>query len=311
MLDKIKLNDFCDNEIFDFIKQFLEFLRVEKKYSINTIKAYHCDIGYFIKFLFNLKEQNINKNLLENITLSDFRKWLSNRANDHSNSSNARAVASLRGLFKFLNRNNFIKNCEIEKLKTPKNIKPLPRPVDFIDIEKIIEAIGDIRKTSWQIKRDRALIYLIYGAGLRISEALRINLLSLENQQDLVITGKGKKQRMVPLLGKVIEEVNSYLKELPFKINQYQPIFVNKNNEVMSRFDYNFLIKTIRRKLNLSEKITPHSFRHSFATHLLESGSDLRSIQDLLGHESLATTQKYTKVNRSTLIEAYQKFSIR
>lgn len=196
MLDKIKLSDYCDNEIFDFVKQFFEFLRVEKKYSANTFQAYYCDIVYFIKFLFNLKGQNINKNLLENITISDFRKWLSNRANDHSNSSNARAVASLRGLFKFLNRNNLIKNCEIEKLKTPKNIKPLPRPVDFIDIEKIIEAIGDIRKISWQIKRDRALLYLIYGAGLRISEALRINLLSLENQRDLVITGKGKSKEL-------------------------------------------------------------------------------------------------------------------
>jgi integrase/recombinase XerC len=152
---------------------------------------------------------------------------------------------------------------------------------------------------------------LIYGTGLRISEALRVNLLALENKRDLVVMGKGKKQRIVPLLVKVNQAINEYLHELPFDLNGYQPIFLNNNKQTMTRFDYNFLIKTIRRKLNLSETITPHSFRHSFATHLLEGGSDLRSIQDLLGHESLATTQRYTKVNRSILIDAYQKFSNR
>jgi integrase/recombinase XerC len=311
MLKEIDVNNFCDEKIFDFINQFLEFLKVEKKYSINTLKAYKNDIFYFIKFLFNLKEKIVNENFLEEINLYDLRKWLSHRAQDHVNSSNARAVAVIRSFFKFLNRNSLLKNREVEKLKTPKNIKPLPRPVDYLDIKKIIEAVSQIRKISWQIKRDQALLYLIYGTGLRISEALRINLLALENQQDLVVMGKGKKQRIVPLLSKVKEAINEYLQELPFELNAYQPIFLNKNKQTMTRFDYNLLIKTIRRKLNLSETITPHSFRHSFATHLLESGSDLRSIQDLLGHESLATTQKYTKVNRSTLIEAYQKFSNR
>ncbi len=311
MLKKIAINNLIDDKIIDFISQFIEFLRVEKKYSLNTINAYKSDIFYFIKFMSNLKEKIVNEIFLEELSLHDLRKWLSFRAQDHTNSSNARAVASIRSFFKFLNRHNLLKNCEIEKLKTPKNIKPLPRPVDLIDIEKIIEAVSKIRKISWQIKRDRALIYLIYGAGLRISEALRLNLLALENQQDLVIMGKGKKQRIIPLLNFVRNAINEYLSELPFKLNHYQPIFINKNNQPMTRFDYNVLIKTIRRKLNLSETISPHSFRHSFATHLLESGSDLRSIQDLLGHESLATTQKYTKVNRSSLIDAYQKFSNR
>jgi integrase/recombinase XerC len=311
MLKEIDINNFCDKKICDFIGQFLEFLKVEKKYSPNTLKAYKNDIFYFIKFLFNLKEKIINENIFEEINLYDLRKWLSHRAQDHVNSSNARAVAVIRSFFKFLNRNSLLKNREIEKLKTPKNIKPLPRPVDYLDIKKIIEAVAQIRKISWQVKRDQALLYLIYGTGLRISEALRINLLALENQENLVVMGKGKKQRLVPLLSKVKEAINEYLQELPFELNAYQPIFLNKNKQTMTRFDYNLLIKTIRRKLSLSEEITPHSFRHSFATHLLESGSDLRSIQDLLGHESLATTQKYTKVNRSALIEAYKKFSNR
>ncbi len=311
MLKELDINNLCDKKILDLIDQFLEFLKVEKKYSINTLKAYKNDISYFIKFLFNMKEKIVNVNFLEEINLHDLRKWLSFRSKDHVNSSNARAVAVIRSFFKFLNRNSLLKNREVEKLKTPKNIKPLPRPIDVVDIRKIIEAVGQIRKISWQVKRDQALLYLIYGTGLRISEALRVNLLALENKRDLVVMGKGKKQRIVPLLAKVNQAINEYLHELPFDLNGYQPIFLNNNKQTMTRFDYNFLIKTIRRKLNLSETITPHSFRHSFATHLLEGGSDLRSIQDLLGHESLATTQRYTKVNRSILIDAYQKFSNR
>jgi len=311
MLKELDVNNLCDKKFYEFTDQFFEFLRVEKKYSPNTLKAYENDIYYFTKFMYILKEKIVNESLLEEINLHDLRKWLSFRAQDHVNSSNARAVAVIRSFFKFLNRNSLLKNREVEKLKTPKNIKPLPRPVDYLDIKKIIEAVAQVRKISWQIKRDQALLYLIYGTGLRISEALRINLLALENQQDLVVMGKGKKQRIVPLLTKVKEAINDYLQDLPFELNSYQPIFVNKNNQTMTRFDYNLLIKTIRRKLNLSEAITPHSFRHSFASHLLENGSDLRSIQDLLGHESLATTQKYTKVNRSSLIEAYKKFSNR
>lgn len=311
MLEKLEINQICDEVIINQLKQFLQFLKVEKKYSQNTIEAYQRDIFYFFKFYGNLKNQKVNKAILENITLQDLRNWLSFRMQDHANSSNSRAVGVLRSYFKFLNRHNLINNQELQKLKSPKTVKSLPRPVEFEDIKKIIDEVANIRKIHWQILRDQALLYLIYGCGLRISEALAVNKMALENKSDLMITGKGKKQRIVPVLPIVFKKIDDYLKNCPFDLANTTPIFVGKNGQTIKRFDYNFLIKTIRRKLNLSDKISPHSFRHSFASHLLQTGGDLRSIQDLLGHESLSTTQKYTMVNQQKLIEAYEKYSKR
>lgn len=311
MLEKLEVNQICDETIIDQLKQFLQFIKVEKKYSLNTILAYERDIFYFLKFYHNLKNQKVNKAILENITLRDLRSWLTYRMQDHSNSSNSRAVGVLRSFFKFLNRHNLIENKEFQKLKSPKTVKPLPRPVEFDDIKKIIDEVANIRKIRWQILRDQALLYLIYGCGLRISEALSINKLALENKSELMITGKGKKQRLIPMLPIVLKKIDDYLKICPFPLANTTPIFVGNKGNTIKRFDYNLLIKKIRRKLNLSEKISPHSFRHSFASHLLEKGGDLRSIQDLLGHESLSTTQKYTKINQQKLIEAYQKYSKR
>lgn len=248
----------------------------------------------------------------------DLRKWLSSRGLDHANSSNARAVAVLRSFFKFLKRNNLIINQEIGKLKTPKIVKSLPRPVAIVDIKKIIDEISVVRKKDWHVKRDQALVYLIYGCGLRISEALSIRLVDIQNFQNIVVTGKGKKQRIIPLLEPVVDALKKYFQKCPYNFNNdlnnpltLKGIFIKDNGQAMTRFDYNQLITLIRRRLNLSEDITPHSFRHSFATHLLQNGSDLRVIQDLLGHESLSTTQKYTKIDRIKIIEAFQKFANR
>jgi integrase/recombinase XerC len=138
-----------------------------------------------------------------------------------------------------------------------------------------------------------------------------VKLIDLQNQQNLVITGKGKKQRIIPLIPLVKKMIDEYLKICPIDLNKSTSIFVDDHGKVIKRFSYNSLITKICRSLNLSDKISPHSFRHSFASHLLENGSDLRSIQDLLGHESLATTQKYTKIDRKRIIDSYQKFANR
>jgi integrase/recombinase XerC len=293
-------------------------LQVEKKYSSNTIEAYHRDLVFFLNFFSDLKQTKVDVDTLESLSLFDLRKWLSQRSLNHANSSNARAVAVLRSFFKFLKRRNLITNQEIDKLKTPKIVKSLPRPVAIIDIKKIIEEIAVIRKKEWHAKRDQALIYLVYGCGLRISEALSVRMIDIQNFENLVVMGKGKKQRIVPLLEPVINALRKYFQICPYNLNadlnnplRLQSIFLKDNGQAMTRFDYNQLITLIRRKLNLSEDITPHSFRHSFATHLLQNGSDLRVIQDLLGHESLSTTQKYTKIDRVKIIEAFQKFANR
>lgn len=318
MIENFKENNTNSEIVKQYLNKFLNFLQVEKKYSSNTIEAYHRDLVFFLNFFSDLKQTKVDVDTLESLSLYDLRKWLSQRSLNHANSSNARAVAVLRSFFKFLKRHNLIANQEIDKFKTPKIVKSLPRPVAIVDIKKIIEEIAVIRKKEWHVKRDQALIYLVYGCGLRISEALSVRMIDIQNYQNLVVMGKGKKQRVVPLLETVVDALKKYFQICPYNLNfdlsnpiRLQSIFLKDNGQAMTRFDYNQLITLIRRKLNLNDDITPHSFRHSFATHLLQNGSDLRVIQDLLGHESLSTTQKYTKIDRVRIIEAFQKFANR
>ncbi|MBP7709798.1 MAG: tyrosine recombinase XerC [Rickettsiales bacterium] len=311
MAEALEIKDKCDSSVTHLIEKFLRFLEVEKKYSPHTISSYRTDIFYFFDFLFRVKAKTLSQNDLENLSVHDFRKWLSERLPNHVNASNARALASLRSMFRFFNQNQLLKNQEISKIKTPKIAKPVPKSVDQIDIKKIFGEILNIRKTLWQAKRDVALLTLIYGCGLRISEALSVSKKSLENSQTLIVTGKGKKQRMVPLLEVVKQRIDEYLAACPFPLNFDQPIFLGPKGDAYIRNNFAALIQKVRRNLNLAETITPHAFRHSFATHLLEAGGDLRTIQELLGHESLSTTQRYTKIDKARLLSVYEKFSKR
>ncbi len=318
---KLAESKMCNQEVVDLVVEFLQFLQSEKRYSKNTIIAYGSDIADFIEFLCNNKKAIIEPNFFSKIMLGDFRAWLSSRIERKtSNSSNSRAIASLRSFFKFLKKNAAISNYEIEKIKTPKVLKPLPRPIQFIDIERVLSCIKEFRKNEWEILRDQVIFLLIYGCGLRISEALSVSKDSLGDFNSILITGKGKKQRIIPLLDTVAFSIKEYLKKCPqdffkksdeklqLEFDKTKSIFFSKTGDAYSYQEFSTLVVKIRRHLNLSESVTAHSFRHSFATHLLESGGDLRSIQELLGHENLSTTQKYTKVDRARLIDACQRF---
>lgn len=300
-----KINEICGQKIVLLLEKFSRYIEAERGYSLHTLNSYKTDILYFLDFIAKEKAKVLDENDLEELTIYDFRGWLGSRMEDHNNASNARALASLRAFFKYLNENNLIKNRQIEKIKTPKIGKAIPKAVEVLDIEKLFDEIAKFRKNSWEAKRDQALLSLLYGCGLRISEGLSISKKSLENNHVLTVTGKGKKQRMVPLLPIVKKRIEEYLVQLPFALKDDCGIFVSRSGKPYSRFDFDHLIKDLRRNLNLSETITPHSFRHSFATHLLESGGDLRSIQQLLGHENLSTTQRYTKVDKSRLLSVY------
>ncbi len=308
MSKALNIDKHCSKEVLNLLEKFFVFLEKEKKYSAHTIISYRTDLFYFFNFLFNFKEKSVTNSMLENLTVNDFRKWLSARLENHVNASNARGLSSLRSFFRFLAKNNFLKNDDIEKIKTPKTAKSVPKSVDEIDINKIFAAITQIQKTDWLIKRDVALLTLIYGCGLRISEALCVSKKSLANNEFLIIDGKGNKQRMVPMLPVVRKRINEYLAICPFAPTQDVSIFFGQRGAPYVARIFSRLIQQIRRHLNLQETVTPHAFRHSFATHLLEAGGDLRTIQELLGHESLSTTQRYTKVDRARLLSAYEKF---
>jgi len=311
MPKNLEIKELCDDFVNKIIIDFFIFLQKEKKYSNNTISSYQDDISNFIYFIYKATNNIIDKNFLEKLAVADFRSWLSERLSNHGNNSNARAISTLRSFFRFLNENNLIENRQIFRIKTPKVSKPLPRAIEFADIKKIIEKLENFHKNRWEIDRDQAILFLVYGCGLRISEALSLNKIALQNQSNLVITGKGKKQRMVPLIPIIKNKIDNYLAKCPFEIKPQQPIFLTKFNKAYSRRSFAGLILTLRRALNLSEDITPHAFRHSFATALLQENVDLRTIQELLGHESLSTTQRYTKIDRVRLIESFKKFSTR
>ncbi|MFZ9181050.1 MAG: tyrosine-type recombinase/integrase [Rickettsiales bacterium] len=293
------------------IIQFINYLTYEKKYAENTIISYITDILDFIKFIYKLKNNIVNKKNLEELELVDFRSWLGERLDNHINNSNARALSALRSMFKYFEKNNLITNRKIFKIKIPKLSKTLPRAIDFNDVKRIISTLENYHEEPWENAREIAITFLIYGCGLRISEALSINKIMLENSQSLIINGKGQKQRLVPMIPIVKEKIEKYLELCPFKNNPAIPIFVNKKNKKYLRTVYANIIAEIRKNLNLSDDITPHAFRHSFATALLEENVDLRTIQDLLGHSKLTTTQRYTKIDKIKLIQNYKKFSNR
>lgn len=329
MIKALEIDKQCSDEVKKLLEKFFVFLEVEKKYSAHTLVSYRTDLFYFCDFIFCSKEKIVDKDMLQNLNLHDFRRWLAARLENHINASNARGLSSLRSFFRFLSKNNLLQNADIEKIKTPKIAKAVPKAVDGVDIDKIMAAIRDSKleddnnlasntkigslntakqKPEWQIKRDLALLTLIYGCGLRISEALAITPKSLANNDFLIVNGKGNKQRMVPLLPIVRKRINDYLAECPFKPLQTKSIFFGARGKPYLARIFSRLLQNIRRHLNLAETITPHAFRHSFATHLLSAGGDLRVIQELLGHESLSTTQRYTKVDKDRLLSAYAQF---
>ncbi len=306
---KEKLDNIVCNTTANFITKFLNYLEYEKKYSSHTILAYREDILGFFDFLFDYENENvISIDRLEKLTLVDFRLWLTRKLDKLDNRSRARKISSLRSLFNFLNRNNLLKNNEITKIKTPKISKLLPKPVTVENIKIIISEIKKLKRSNWENERDIAIILLLYGCGLRISEALSINKNSLSNGEFIKIDGKGKKQRIVPTISPISKQISIYLTACPFDIKNTQKIFRTAKNQDYYAFAFQNLISKLRKKLNLPENITPHSFRHSFASHLLEEGADIRSIQILLGHEMLGTTEIYTKITKNNLISNYQRF---
>ncbi len=292
--------------IFAWVKQ----LAHERNLSPHTVRSYHLDVKSFVIFLNEYEAKKISLSFLEEIDLKIFRSWNSDmRRENKSPKSVSRALSSLKSLFLFLKNHHGISNEAVFRVQTAKVAKSLPRPIDVEDTKNFIAEISKKEIKDWLNFRNRALIMLIYGCGLRISEVLGLRFKEI-SQNHIKVLGKGKKERIVPLLGIVRESIVEYMSACPFaeKIKEnHCAIFLNSRGGELSARSFQMIVKEIARKLNLPENATPHAFRHSFATHLMAEGLDLRSIQELLGHENLSTTQIYTKVNVANLLESYKK----
>lgn len=291
----------------NLIQEWKSFLTHEKGFSEHTASAYVIDLEYFFKFLTVYQDVNVTISILEGLTIRDFRSWLTYRKKENfAASSTARAIAAVKNFFKFLIRFHNFSNKIIFTLRTPKQMESLPKALNEFQASTALINMQEMTKENWQGKRDEALLYLIYGCGLRISEALSIKVKDLSSDT-LRIIGKGNKERILPILPQVVSHIRQYLDLCPYPYDNNDYIFVGKQGKKLDPGVFQRQIRILRRALNLPESTTPHAFRHSFATHILSNGGDLKSIQELLGHQDLTTTQKYTKIEPSHLLKVYKK----
>jgi len=200
-----------------------------------------------------------------------------------------------------------VSNATIKAVRSPKPKPPLPKPISIEDSLDVIKAVSKLSDTPWISKRDVAVFTLLYGCGLRIDEALSLNNVDKPDGDVMTITGKGNKQRIVPILPIVSDAIKVYAEACPFSEQPNNPLFVGARGGRLNAGVVQRLMRKVRHQLGLPNTATPHALRHSFATHLLGAGGDLRTIQELLGHSSLSTTQRYTSVDSKRLLEVYKK----
>lgn len=302
MRQEIKYN--AESQLKEIIKNWLSWLKDERGYSLNTLDAYARDFSDFTMFF----EKELSLNTLGSLDVRDFRNYIASlSARGKDKSSTARRISTLKNFYRFLERSNLAKNTSISVISSPKRPKILPKALDIDDTFEVLKESKLFEKNSWQGLRDAAIFTILYGCGLRISEALSLNLGDINNNDFVCIRGKGNKERIVPVLPQVKDAVNAYLLECPYHLHNGEALFIGARGERLSPRIIQRQMQKIRAYLGLPDTLTPHALRHSFATHLLAQGTDLRSIQELLGHASLTTTQRYTDVNIEKLKEEYRK----
>lgn len=293
----------------EYVAEFIEYLTQTKNYSVHTATAYETDIRDFIKFYNNYIGADVG---ISNIAKADaicFRAWMADRARRNlSHKSTARALSSLRGFYKFLANRHNIENDAIGLISSPKVPRKLSKAIDVTDVEHMHDAISAIDESEpWIAARDWALVMLLFGCGLRISEALGLTNSDVRGRPDsLRILGKGSKERIVPMLPVVMDAIEKYMRIRPFGNGANDALFRSVRGLPMSPRMAEKVVEKLRHYLQLPDYVTPHALRHTFATAMLAGGADLRSLQELLGHSSLSTTQLYTKVNMSEIMNVYE-----
>lgn len=290
------------------IRKWYGRLLGEKRSSPLTLIAYHRDVSIFFDFLCDHLGGPADLAALDKLQIRDFRAFLTHRRNDGLTSrSLARNLSSVRSFFSFLDRAGVLSNAALKALRTPKIPHGIPKPVAETAARAMIAETGEIDSAPWIAARDAAILTLLYGCGLRISEALGLNRNDAPLPEILHITGKGRKERLVPVLPVARNAVNEYLTLCPFGLEPTDPLFIGARGKRIDQRIVRGLVIKLRSRLQLADTVTPHAFRHSFATHLLAAGGDLRAIQELLGHASLSTTQMYTEVESQRLLDIYDK----
>ena len=298
----------CAPDLQAALDDWLRWLRSEKRVSPHTLSAYQRDVARFLGFLSEHGGERPGLTAITALKVSDFRSYLAARQRDGlSASSRARGLSAVKSLLRFLNRNDLAENTAFDSLVRPKVPKSLPRPLTVPDAVRAVEEVVTLAEEPWVQARDAAVLCLLYGCGLRISEALSLNRHDVPREGPLRILGKGNKERLVPVLPVVRQAVDAYLSLCPFPAEADAPLFFGVRGKRLGPRVIQARMQQLRSALGLPASATPHALRHSFATHLLGGSGDLRTIQELLGHASLSTTQRYTDVDSARLLEIYRK----
>lgn len=291
---------------------WFSYIQSEKRASAKTLEAYRRDMRQFLAFLAQHLGGPVSIADLASLRAADFRSFMAARRREGIESrSLARQLSAIRGLFRFLERKGVLSNPAIGSIRSPKIPHSVPKPLPLSAATRLTkgETMAEDEKTPpWVLARDTAILTLLYGCGLRISEALGLQRHDFpdKGQDVLTITGKGSKTRIVPMLPIVREAVETYLQLYPHDLPINGPLFVGVKGARLNPRMVQRRLEQARGALGLPDTATPHALRHSFATHLLGAGADLRSIQELLGHASLSTTQIYTEVDQAHLLRQYE-----
>jgi integrase/recombinase XerD len=292
------------NEFNDKIEDFLTYLLMDKKYSSNTIDSYKRDLFKYRDFVCKELKKNINE-----LKKEDLKNYLSYLNKDKLNSKTiSRNISSIRSFYKFLLIENYVISNPIELIELPKLKKTLPTVLSEDEINQLL----DINLTDDYSFRNKAMLELMYATGLRVSELINLKIHDIDLDNALLRTlGKGSKERIIPIGDFAIKYIREYLNNhrnnlIKFKNNDY--IFLNNHGKQLTRQGFFKILKKIAKEKNIKTPFSPHTLRHSFATHLLNNGADLRSIQELLGHSDISTTQIYTHINNKRLQENYNNF---
>jgi tyrosine recombinase XerD len=292
--------------MLDHIHQFINYLKVERNYSQHTVDSYNRDLSDFMKFL---SDENKNSPSIESIDHLSIRSYLADlQSRQLSRTTVVRRLSSIRSFFKYLCKRGHLESDPTSTLSSPKVQRKLPNFLEVAEIEALLSAPD---KEDIIGLRDQAILELLYSTGMRVSELLALDLPDIDHLNTIVkVRGKGKKERIIPIGGYAMSAIDKYLKERhKLKVKKSnQALFVSeRGNRIPDRQSINRRVKQYAQSAGIKKNVTAHTLRHTFATHLLNAGADLRSIQELLGHEKLATTQIYTHVSADRLKEVYEK----
>jgi integrase/recombinase XerC len=301
------------------LKSFMDFLSTEKGYSEHTCRAYAHDLEDFISYFMNNRalsityeddaqdaDHEINVENIGNLIIRGYLGLLHKQ--EMKKTSIARKLSSIRSFFKFLAKHGVISENPTESVLTPKQEKPIPK---YLSVDDMFRLLDSVKPSDMTGKRNRAILETLYSTGIRVSELVGLSFSDVNfSGKTIRVTGKGNKERIVPIGGKALAAIQDYrdsLHQARIPTNQRSPLFLNKNKGRLTTRSVARILDTAAREAGIAVPVAPHDLRHSFATHMLDAGLDLRMVQELLGHKQLSTTQRYTHVSIDKLMSAYDQ----